>query len=98
MTEEWASLDDWLTILSRHIDTGDYELSKDDMLTLLDLARDASHQVERAASPLTTFLVGVAVGRGESLGAAAAATTARLLSLEDYDDSDDDPDDAGVTR
>lgn len=83
MTEEWASLTDWLAILSHHIDTGEYELSKDDMLTLLDLARDASHQVERAASPLTTFLVGVAVGRGESLGKVAAATTVRLLSLDE---------------
>ena len=84
MTEEWASLTDWIDILAHHIDTGDYELSKDDMLTLLDLARDASHQVERAASPLTTFLVGVAVGRGGSLGKVAAQTTALVLSLDDH--------------
>lgn len=82
MTEEWASLTDWITILAHQIDTGDYELSKDDILTLLDLARDASHQVERAASPLTTFLVGVAVGRGGSLGKVAAQTTALVLSLD----------------
>ncbi|WP_194793183.1 DUF6457 domain-containing protein [Raineyella fluvialis] len=83
MTEEWASLRDWIDILAHHIDTGDFELSKDDILTILDLARDASHQVERAASPLTMFLVGVAVGRGGSLGKVAAQTTALVLSLDD---------------
>lgn len=32
---------------------------------ILDLARDAAHQVERPAAPLTTFLVGfAAAGRG----------------------------------
>lgn len=30
---------------------------------ILDLARDAAHQVERPAAPLTTFLVGYAAGR-----------------------------------
>ncbi len=83
MTEEWASLREWIDILAHHIDTGDFELSKDDILTILDLARDASHQVERAASPLTMFLVGVAVGRGGSLGKVAAQTTALVLSLDD---------------
>lgn len=36
---------------------------------ILDLARDAAHQVERPAAPLTTFLVGYAAGvRGGSTG------------------------------
>jgi len=30
---------------------------------ILDLARDAAHQVERPAAPLTTFIVGYAAGR-----------------------------------
>ncbi len=34
---------------------------------ILDLARDAAHQVERPAAPLTTFIVGYAAGlRGGS--------------------------------
>jgi hypothetical protein len=34
---------------------------------VLELARDAAHQVERPAAPLTTFLVGYAAGlRGGS--------------------------------
>ncbi len=47
--------------------------------TVLDLARDAAHEVERPAAPLTTFLVGVAVGRGATLEGAASTATALLL-------------------
>jgi hypothetical protein len=35
-----------------------------DTKTVLDVARDAAHQVARPAAPLTTYLMGVAVGRG----------------------------------
>jgi len=35
-----------------------------DTRTVLDVARDAAHQVARPAAPLTTFLMGVAVGLG----------------------------------
>ncbi|MDQ3274670.1 MAG: DUF6457 domain-containing protein [Actinomycetota bacterium] len=39
-----------------------------DISTILDLARDAAHNVDRPAAPLTTFLVGYAAGmRGGSL-------------------------------
>ncbi|MEJ7689654.1 MAG: DUF6457 domain-containing protein [Nocardioidaceae bacterium] len=38
-----------------------------DIDPILDLARDAAHQIERPAAPLTTFLVGYAAGmRGGS--------------------------------
>ena len=38
-----------------------------DIDSVLDLARDAAHSVERPAAPLTTFLVGYAAGlRGGS--------------------------------
>ena len=47
---------------------------------LLDLSRDAAHQVIRPASPLTAYLVGVAVGRGMSLGRAAALATELALA------------------
>ncbi len=40
-----------------------------DIDAILDLARDAAHQVERPAAPLTTFLVGYAAG---CAGSAAA--------------------------
>jgi hypothetical protein len=38
-----------------------------DTTTVLDIARDAAHQVARPAAPLTTYLLGVAVGRGQPL-------------------------------
>jgi hypothetical protein len=41
--------------------------------TVLDLARDAAHQVERPAAPVTSFLLGLAVGRGMPLAEAAGA-------------------------
>ena len=47
--------------------------------TLLGLARDAAHEMERPAAPLTTFLVGVAVGLGATLDAAAGTASALLL-------------------
>jgi Domain of unknown function (DUF6457) len=37
-----------------------------DVTAVLDLARDVAHNVARPAAPLTAYLVGVAVGRGEA--------------------------------
>ena len=72
-------LDAWLEALSAEIGTTDIDFSNDTIHTLLDLARDSAHEVERVAAPLTTFLVGVAVGRGAPLGAVAAQATALAL-------------------
>ena len=71
-------LDDWLTRLSAELGVDDVELDHRTVKVLLDLARDAAHGVERVAAPLTTFLVGVAVGRGQSVAAVAASTTGLL--------------------
>ena len=38
---------------------------------MLDLARDVAHEVARPAAPLTAYLLGVAVGGGQDLHAAA---------------------------
>lgn len=35
-----------------------------DVDTMLDVARDVAHNVERKATPVTTYLMGVAVGGG----------------------------------
>lgn len=72
-------LNEWLTAVSAEINAGDPSLDHDAIRTLLDLARDSAHEVERVAAPLTTFLVGVAVGRGEPLGAVAAKVTALVM-------------------
>jgi Domain of unknown function (DUF6457) len=39
--------------------------------TVLDLARVVAHSVDRPAAPLTSYLLGLAVGRGQPLDAAA---------------------------
>lgn len=75
-----TELNSWLNAVSAELGITDVELSNNDIHTLLDLARDSAHEVERLAAPLTSYLVGVAVGRGESLGAAAARITALALS------------------
>jgi hypothetical protein len=50
-------LDQWLAALSAEIGTEDLALDNNAIHTLLDLARDSAHEVERVAAPLTTFLV-----------------------------------------
>jgi hypothetical protein len=49
-----------------------------DTRVVLDLARDVAHQVARPAAPLTAYLLGVAVGRGET--PAGAAGRLRVLA------------------
>lgn len=39
--------------------------------TVLDLARDVAHQVDRPAAPVTAFMLGLAVGAGQPLDDAA---------------------------
>ena len=68
----------WLTALSAALQTNDVTLDEDAVHILLDSA----HEVERVAAPLTTFLVGIAVGRGAALGSTAATATALLMDHE----------------
>lgn len=42
-----------------------------DIDSILEVARDAAHTVERPAAPITTFLLGVAVANGADLHAAS---------------------------
>lgn len=79
--DQHISLQAWLDELSRELGLG-LAVDEESMHILLDLARDAAREVLRPAAPLTTFLVGVAVGRGTSLGAAAARATELCLSQE----------------
>ena len=53
-------MDEWVEALTRVL-----ELPPDvDVKSVLDVARDVAHNVERPAAPVSTFLVGVAVGGG----------------------------------
>jgi hypothetical protein len=78
-------LKQWLTTLSAELETSDVSMDDNAVRTVLDLARDSAHEVERVAAPLTTFLVGIAVGRGAALSTAAATATALLLNEDSAD-------------
>ena len=66
-----ALIDDWVTDLAAQLGV---PADAVDVRTLLDLARDAAHQVDRPAAPLTTYLVGLAAGlRGGGTEAVATA-------------------------
>jgi hypothetical protein len=51
-----------------------------DIPLILDLARDAAHGVLRPAAPLTTFMVGYAVGLGRGTAAELAAIASELVA------------------
>ena len=78
-------LKQWLTTLSAELGTSDVTMDDAAVRILLDLARDSAHEVERVAAPLTTYLVGIAVGRGASLGTSAATATTLLMNQEAAD-------------
>ena len=64
-------LDDWVATVRAA-----YDLPEVDVTLILDLAREAAHNVARPAAPLTTYLLGIAVARGADPAAAAARITA----------------------
>ncbi len=65
-----STLDEWITTVCTEL-----SIPAPDRDLVLDLARDVAHGVARPAAPLTTYLLGVAVGRG-----ADPATAARVVS------------------
>ena len=69
-----STLDDWTDALCAELG-----LERDDAVqkTVLNLARVAAHLVDRPAAPLTAYLLGVAVGRGQPI----ADTAARIQQL-----------------
>ena len=78
-------LKQWLTTLSAELETSDVSMDDNAVQTVLDLARDSAHEVERVAAPLTTFLVGIAVGRRATLGTSAATATTLLMNEDSAD-------------
>lgn len=71
-------MDTWIDDLARAL--GQDPLSEDDVETLLAVARDVAHRVERRITPLSTFLLGAAVGRREAAGADRASALAEGLA------------------
>jgi hypothetical protein len=74
-------LADWIDELAQALGVDASELDRD---LLLDVARDAAHNVARPAAPLTTFLVGYAAGLRGGTGedVRAAAEIAQRLATE----------------
>jgi Domain of unknown function (DUF6457) len=69
-----STLDDWTGMICAELGLDPNDVSQK---TVLNLARVAAHAVDRPAAPLTTFVLGLAVGRGEPL----AETAAKLQQL-----------------
>jgi hypothetical protein len=65
-----SALDDWTETVREAL-----QLDPVDTDLVLDLARDVAHGVLRPAAPLSTYLLGLAVGRGADPGEAAATIT-----------------------
>lgn len=76
-----STTDDWMRRVIDELTLGDAVDAEAVRDTLLDLARDVAHGVDRPATPITTFLLGVAVGRSEDPHAALGeyATIIRAL-------------------
>jgi hypothetical protein len=60
----------WIDQLAEAL--GEDTLSARETAELLQVARDVAHRVERRITPLATFLLGSAVGRGLANGAPRA--------------------------
>ncbi|WP_338897156.1 NTP transferase domain-containing protein [Streptomyces sp. TG1A-60] len=85
-------LDEWISAVKDELGI-DLDV---DITELLDLARDAAHNVARPAAPLTTFLVGYAAAKAgggpEAVTEAARKAAALALSWADEDAPDVKPD------
>lgn len=87
------NLHDWIDELS---DVLDVEAEVDEGL-VLDLARTAARNVERSAAPITTYLLGVAVGAGKADPETAERLASRAQALaERWDRPANAPDPADV--
>lgn len=60
-----SDLEEWYAAVARQLDVPDAVGWERAPVVVLDLARDVAHGVERPAAPLTSFLLGVAVGRAD---------------------------------
>jgi hypothetical protein len=59
-----STLDDWIADAAHTLGLPAESLPHDLRDALLDVTRDVAHGVARIAGPLTTYLIGLAVGSG----------------------------------
>ena len=70
--------EDWIDELASTL--GEGALTPSERNALLGAARDVAHRVERKITPLSTFLIGAAVGREEAAGATRDEALGRVLA------------------
>ena len=63
------ALDEWLSAAAAELGLDENEV---DIATILDVAKHVAHDVARPAAPLSTFLLGLALGREGEQGSLAA--------------------------
>jgi hypothetical protein len=86
-----VTLVEWAELVRAELDlAGTDPLQKADVDRILDLARDAAHSVARPAAPLTTYLLGVAVGQGADPDTAAAVLSRLALAQAEGEDGGGD--------
>ena len=72
-------METWIDDLARAL--GEEPLSSTEVDSLLGVARDVAHGVERKITPLSTFLLGAAVGRRLAGGAGRGEALADSLGI-----------------
>ena len=72
-------MDSWIDRLATTLH--EEPLSPQETAALLEIARDVAHRVERKVTPLSTFLLGLAVGRATAGG--TARSDAMVAALEE---------------
>jgi hypothetical protein len=73
-----VNLHDWIDELCDVLELEDAEVDEG---LILDVARDAAHEVERPAAPITTFLVGFAAAQRGGSPAIVEELAARAQAL-----------------
>jgi hypothetical protein len=81
-----STLEDWTAAVRARLGLDPAPLSTADTKTVLELARDVAHAVDRPAAPLTAYLLGVAVGRGLTLPGASDRVRALAASWTESKD------------
>jgi len=75
------TLTEWARACSEELGL-DLATEKPDVDRILDLTRDAAHQVARPAGPVSAYVLGIAVGRGADPAEAAAKLSALAKSQQ----------------
>jgi hypothetical protein len=83
-----STLDEWINVVGLELGIEAGPDGPIDRSLVLDLARDVAHGVARPAAPLTTYLLGVAVGAGADAREAAG----KIVELAEGWDPDKVPD------